>query len=137
MLVPQIVRSMVEREMLTRIESAARLSVSRACGFGLLATGTFMLGMMGNLHLAFRCGGFLLLMMALILILKSFHVVRQPYRSTETWLILRQEDRPTAETAQQIISTVLHDIYVEYARLSALGGGALLAVGLVLGWISG
>ena len=118
--------------MLEPIEKAAHTSVARACGFGLVAVGTLMIGMMGLPALAFKCGGLSLLLMTAILILKAMTVPNQRYSRTETWMILAKPDRPPPEVAQQIVSGVLRDVYLDYARFSALASGLLSCVGLLL-----
>lgn len=118
--------------MLERIEHAAQVSVARACSFALLGIATAMVGMSGELQLAFKSGGLLLLMTTAVLVTKALHVPHKPYRSTEVWLMLRDEDRPSAETAQQIISGVLREVYIEYARLNALAAALLLGLAIVM-----
>jgi hypothetical protein len=118
--------------MMERIEKAAFVSVGRAMGFAGLAIGTFMIGMSANPQLCFKTGGILVMLTCAILILKAIWVETQPYKQTEVWLMLRQEDRPTAETAQQIISGVLREIYLQFAeRMAAVACGMfLVTIGL-------
>jgi hypothetical protein len=118
--------------MLERIERAALVSVSRACGFAAITIFTFMVGMSGSPALCFKAGGLMVLLTTAVLILKAVTVRAQPYKSTEVWLMLAREDRPSAETAQQLISGVLREIYLEYARHTAGLAAAMLAITLVM-----
>jgi hypothetical protein len=119
--------------MLERIEKAAQLSVSRAMGFAGLAIGTFMVGMSASPMLCFKTGGILVMLTCAILVLKAIWVETQPYKQTEVWVMLRAEDRPSAEIAQQIISTILRDIYLRYAEHAAAIASGMFAVTILLG----
>jgi hypothetical protein len=114
--------------MIERIEQAAQLSVARACGFAAIAIVTFMIGFASSPALCFKSGGIMMLMTTAVLLLKASWVAKQPYKTTEVWLLLRQEDRPNEATAQQIISGVLRDIYLTFARITA--GLAAFMLGL-------
>lgn len=118
--------------MLERIESAAQVSVARACGFASIGIVTLMLGMSSTPALCFKAGGLLVLLTSAVLILKGVGVAVQPYKSTEVWLMLRQEDRPSADIAQRIISGVLREIYLEFARHTAAVAAMLLGLAFVL-----
>ena len=101
-----------------RIQGAAEISIGRAVGFGALAIGTGMVGLVFDPVLAFKTGGALTLLMAAILQLKAERARSQPYRSTEVWLLLdRQLDLPDTH-AQRIVSTVLRAVYRRYAGAS-------------------
>lgn len=101
--------------MLQRIEDTANVSVARGCAFGLLAIFTFMIGLVGDPHLALRSGGFLSLLMCMILVLCAWHAPHKHYKSTETWLMLPRDVRPHPEIAQRIISRVLRDAFYRFA----------------------
>jgi hypothetical protein len=101
-----------------RIQVAAETSIGRAVGFGALAIGTVMFGLVFDPAFAFKTGGALTLLMAAILELKAERARSQPYRSTEVWLLLdRQLDLPDAH-AQRIVSSVLRSVYQRYAKAS-------------------
>lgn len=118
--------------MLERIEHAAQVSVARACGFAAVAIVTFMIGLASSPALCFKAGGIMMLMTTSVLLLKSSLVMSQPYKTTEVWIMLRKEDRPNAETAQQIISGILREIYLTFACHSASIAAAMLALAVVL-----
>jgi hypothetical protein len=101
-----------------RIQVAAEISIGRAVGFGALAVGTVMVGLIFEPVLALKTGSALTLLMALILLLKSARALSQPYRRTEVWLILDKRLGLPEESAQRMVSQVLQDTYHRYARRS-------------------
>jgi hypothetical protein len=119
-----------------RIQVAAELSIGRAVGFGALAIGTVVLGLIFDPVLALKTGGALTLLMAAVIQLKAERARFQPYRSTEVWLILdRHLDLPD-DHAQRIVSTVLRSIYHRYAQASVAVAVGLWLLGLGLQLIS-
>jgi hypothetical protein len=69
-------------------------TVLRACGFGALAIFCVMIGMSFHPKLAFQAGGFLTMIMAFILILKSREALTKDYRRTEMWLYIEKDFPP-------------------------------------------
>ena len=63
-----------------RIQVAAEISIGRAVGFGALAVGTVVLGLIFEPVLALKTGSALTLLMALVLLLKSEQARSRPYR---------------------------------------------------------
>ncbi|MFM9938045.1 MAG: hypothetical protein ACKVP7_00950 [Hyphomicrobiaceae bacterium] len=118
--------------MLERIERVAHLSVARACGFAAVAIGTMIVGFSGDMQLALKAGGFLTLLVCLVLLLKAQLVRTQPYKRTEVWLMLRPEERPQAAIAQQIIATVLRETYLQFALHAGLCAAGCLTGSLLL-----
>ena len=112
-----------------RIQVAAETSIGRAVGFGALAIGTVVLGLIFDPVLALKTGGALTLLMAAIIQLKAERARLQPYRSTEVWLLLDKRLGLPEDHAQRVVSTVLRSVYDRYAQAS-LG----VAVGL---WLLG
>jgi hypothetical protein len=112
-----------------RIRAAAEISVGRAVGFGALAVGTVVIGLVFEPVLALKTGGALTLLMVAVLLLKSEQARTRPYRRTEVWLILDRRLGLPEDRAQRMVSQVLHDTYDRYARY-CLG----VAVGL---WLLG
>src|SRR6266550_7155824 len=90
-------------------------TVLRACGFACLAIFCVMIGMSFNPRLAFQAGGFLTMMMAFVLILKSREALTKDYRKTEMWLYLEKDFRPPEAYAQWASATVLRDTYLTFA----------------------
>lgn len=111
---------------------AAHTSVSRACGFGALAIFCFMAGFSYEPHLAARVGAMFALIMSGVLLVKALAAPKVPYKSTETWIILDDVDRPPANVAQAIISGVLHEVFLIYARYSFVSAAVLFAAGFLL-----
>lgn len=106
--------------MTNPVEAAAFVSVGRACGFAGLAVLCVVLGLSFDPPLAARTGGFMSLAICLILLFRAWRVHRQPYKRTETWLILRKDDRPRAEVAQRLISTALKEAYLFFAQKASV-----------------
>ncbi|MDX2288466.1 MAG: hypothetical protein NW217_06555 [Hyphomicrobiaceae bacterium] len=120
------------------IERAALISVGRGCGFGGLAIFCFMAGLSFQPVLAVTTGGILLLLMTAVLVLRAIRARTLPYKSTEMWLILAQEQRPPATVAQRIVGNVMRTTYFDFAHRAALGAAVLLtsSVGLrLMEWV--
>jgi len=98
------------------IRAIAYETVMRACGFGSLAIFCVMVGMSFSPRLAFQTGGFLTLMMALILIYKAWEAPGKNHRHPEMWLYLPKEHRPPEGSAQWAVSTVMRETYLTFAR---------------------
>lgn len=107
-------------EATEHIRQVAYEIVLRACGFASLGIFCVMIGMSFDPHLAFQAGGTLTLIMSAVLILKAFEARRKNYRHTEMWLYLAEEHRPPKASAQRISSMVLREVYLTFARWTAL-----------------
>ena len=94
--------------------------VLRACAFGSLAIFCVMIGLSFLPRSAFQAGGFLSLVMTLVLILKAYEARTKDHRRMEMWLYLPKELRPPQAHAQQTISTVMRETYLTFARWTAL-----------------
>jgi len=119
--------------MIERIEHLANISVARGCGFAALGILTFFIGMSSDLVAAFKSAGYLTLLACIILLLKAGFAPRQPYRRTELWVMLKPDERPDASVAQRLISTVLREAYLRFARQAALLSAMFLACGVLGG----
>ena len=119
------------------IERAAHVSVARACGFCALAVICFMVGFSYQPALALRVGGMLCLAVTLVLLFKAAAAQRQPYRSTETWLMLPEAERPPPAIAQALIAQVLRRVFLQYARYAASASVVLLAAAVLLALVPG
>lgn len=95
-------------------------TVLRACCFGLLAIFCVMIGLSFVPHAAFQAGGFLSMAMTLVLVEKAHKATRKDHRRTEVWLLLPRERRPPAAEAQGIISAIMRETYLLFARWTAL-----------------
>lgn len=103
--------------------------VLRACSFAALAIFCLMFGMSFMPKAAFQAGGFLTLLMSVILILKAYEANIKDHRRTELWLCLAKEHRPPAAYAQQVSAAVLRETYLRVALWAA-------TVAIVLGTIA-
>jgi hypothetical protein len=117
------------------VERAANLSVGRACAFTCLAILCFMVGFSYQPTLSARVGGSFALLASIILLIKAWLAPTTPYKQTETWLILEDNEKPAADTAQQVIGTMLRRIFLDYARFAALIAVLLLAASVLFGFI--
>jgi hypothetical protein len=113
------------------IERAANVSVARACGFCALGIICFMVGFSYQPALAARVGGMLCFAVTVGLLLKAAVAQRKPYRSTETWLMLAEAERPPPAIAQAVIGAVLRRVFLQYASYSASASVLLLAAAVL------
>jgi len=114
------------------IENAAFISVGRACGFAGLAVFCMVFGLLFDPVLAARTGGLISLAVAATLALYAHFARTRPYKRTEVWMILRQEERPPKTVAQQLIGEVLRVTYIKFARQTALVALTFLTVSVIL-----
>lgn len=112
------------------MRQVAYATVLRACAFGSLTIFCFMVGLSFEPRLAFQAGGVLTMGMTAILVFKAQEARTKPYRRTEMWLYLPEEARPPATMAQQLISVVLHETYMTFARWTS--GMAVVMWGIAL-----
>jgi hypothetical protein len=114
------------------IERVAHVSVGRACGFCGLAIICFMVGFSYEPYLSARAGGLFSFALTLVLVFKGMRAMRQPYKSTETWLMLTEAERPPAAVAQAVIGAVLRGVFFQYARYCAAVTVVLLSAATLL-----
>ena len=95
-------------------------TVLRACGFASLAIFCVMIGLSFLPRSAFQAGGFLTMAMTLVLVLKAREARTKDHRRTEMWLYLPKENRPPQAVAQRTISTLMREIYLLFARWTAI-----------------
>jgi hypothetical protein len=119
--------------MLDRIETLAHVTVARACGFAALAIFTLMIGFAGDFQASLKAGGYLSMLVCLILVLCAWNAPRYPYKHTELWLLLTPAERPAAEIAQKLIGGVLREAYLKFALHSAWLGCGMLVTAVLLG----
>lgn len=116
--------------MMEEIRRVALETVLRACGFGFLAIFCVMIGLSFQPRSAFQAGGFLSMVMTLVLVVKAQEARTKDHRRTEMWLYLPEERRPPAIHAQQTIAGVMRDIYLQCARWTAIISIVMWAVAL-------
>ena len=95
-------------------------TVLRACGFASLAIFCVMIGLSFLPRSAFQAGGFLSLTMTLVLIFKAREARTKDHRRTEMWLYLPKESRPPQALAQMMISSLMRETYLSFARWTAI-----------------
>jgi hypothetical protein len=95
-------------------------TVLRACGFASLAIFCVMIGLSFLPRSAFQAGGFLSMVMTLVLALKAYEARTKDHRRTEMWLYLSKESRPPQAYAQRMISKVMRETYLLFARWTAI-----------------
>jgi hypothetical protein len=115
------------------LRKAAFISVARGCGFGMLAIVCVMVGMSFNPRLVFQAGGFLTLLMTVILMIKARNALTKDYKKTEMWLILPKDFRPPERYAQWATATVMRDAYFTFAQYTALISISMWAAALIVG----
>ena len=105
-------------------------TVLRACGFASLAIFCVMIGLSFLPRSAFQAGGFLSMVMTLVLVLKAHEAKTKDHRRTEMWLYLPEERRPPAGHAQQTIAAVMRETYLQCARWTAIISIVMWAIAL-------
>ncbi len=111
----------------------ADTSIRRACGFGLIAVFTSMVGFSAAPYLAVRIGAFMVTAGAVILLWRGQTAPRRRYRDTEVWLMIR-DTAPAMpkERLQRLIGGALADSYFWHARIAAYVAVAMWAVALLM-----
>lgn len=118
------------------VRQAAMVSTARACGFGALAVMTTMIGFAGTPVLSLKIGGVCFLLVTVVLILKAWRAPLMPYKKTEVWLLLAQEDRPSSTFAQTVIASARIEAFYRFAHISATIAALFLAGGILAGLFS-
>jgi len=111
---------MTEWRIVEEMRRIAYETVLRACGFASLAIFCVMIGLSFLPRAAFQAGGFLTILMTLVLVLKAREARTKDYRRTEMWLYLAKESRPPQALAQKLVSTLMREIYLQFARWTAI-----------------
>jgi hypothetical protein len=106
-------------------------TVLRACGFASLAIFCVMIGLSFLPRSAFQAGGFLSLTMTLVLIFKAREARTKDHRRTEMWLYLPKESRPPQALAQQMISNLMRETYLSFARWTAIISIVMWTIALI------
>lgn len=106
-------------------------TVLRACGFASLAIFCVMIGLSFLPRSAFQAGGFLSLTMTLVLIFKAREARTKDHRRTEMWLYLPKESRPPQALAQMVISSLMRETYLSFARWTAIISIVMWTIALI------
>jgi hypothetical protein len=110
----------MEWRIMEEMRRIAYETVLRACGFASLAIFCIMIGLSFLPRVAFQSGGFLSIVMTLVLVLKAREARTKDHRRTEMWLYLPKGSRPPQALAQKMISTVMRETYLQFARWTAI-----------------
>jgi hypothetical protein len=112
--------------------------VWRGFGFCWLAIAAAMSGLIFDLPLACRVGAVLALILALALQFRAETYHRIKYiKESEVWIMLGEDDRPSKEMARQLIVPAMRGELREKALYSAVMGGGLFLISLVLRLLMG
>jgi hypothetical protein len=106
-------------------------TVLRACGFASLAIFCVMIGLSFLPRSAFQAGGFLSILMTLVLVLKAREARTKDHRRTEMWLYLPKENRPPLASAQRTVSMVMRETYLLFASWTAMISIVMWSIALV------
>jgi hypothetical protein len=131
---PVFVRAWRIMEEMRRI---AYETVLRACGFASLAIFCVMIALSFLPRSAFQAGGFLTIVMTLVLMLKAHEARTKDHRRTEMWLYLPKDRRPPQAYAQQTISALMREIYLQFAQWTALISIVMLTIALLFSLVDG
>jgi hypothetical protein len=113
----------------------ADASIRRACGFGLVAIFTTMIGLSAEPYIAVRCGAFMITLAAVILLWRGQTAPRRRYRDTEVWLMIRDTAPAISkDRLQRLIGGALADSYYWHARIAAYIAVTMWAVALLM-WV--
>lgn len=117
---------------LERLREVAFLTIGRAVGFGGLAVFCVMAGTAFDPLLAVQAGGFGVLIILAVLLIKARFALTADHRKTEMWLYLKKEERPAEAYARWAASTVLRDTYLQFARWMAVLAVAFWTLAVLL-----
>ncbi|MGQ7790892.1 hypothetical protein ACUN0C_00610 [Faunimonas sp. B44] len=115
-----------------RLRNLAFQSIGRAVGFAGLAIFVMMAGLSYDPLLALRSGGILVLILLIILLLRARASAAGDHTRTELWLYLDKSERPAEPYARWVISTVLREAYLRFARWTAAVAAVLWSSALLL-----
>jgi hypothetical protein len=110
----------------------AYTTVLRACAFASLAIFCIMIGLSFLPRSAFQAGGFLTIVMTLVLVLKAHEARTKDHRHTELWLYLPKGSRPPQGIAQKTISTLMRETYLLFARWTAIISIVMWTIALLI-----
>jgi hypothetical protein len=116
-----------------RVRNLADLSIRRGCGFGLIAIGTAMTGMAGDIAMAIKGGAIMTTLMGAVLVIKALRASATNYRRTEVWIMLGKKiDGWPPHRLQQLIGGILRDRYLWHAEKTAVAALTLWMATFVL-----
>ena len=114
------------------LENAALVSIGRAYGFSWLAILCIIFAFSFQPPLAAAVGGVLCIIFTLVLGACAWYAKFKKYDRTQMWMMLPKEARPPKEVAQRVISRILRDTYLWFAKQTAVMSIVFLAIGILL-----
>ena len=123
------------KRIMEEMRQIAYTTVLRACAFASLAIFCVMIGLSFQPRSAFQAGGFLSIVMTLVLVLKGHEARSKDHRHTELWLYLPKESRPPQAIAQKMISTLMRETYLLFARWTAIISIVMWTIALLFSFI--
>lgn len=102
-----------------RIRQFADLSVRRAAGFGLLAIALVVLVLHSDRPLAMHALAALLTIEAITLYFCGLRAEKVPCRRREIWLLMEGQHGMGENRVQRIISQIMRETFMAYARRMA------------------
>jgi hypothetical protein len=115
-----------------QIRYLADVSIRRACGFGLMAICTALVGVASDAMLVFKMAAICSSAMAAILVIKAIQAPARNYRRTEVWLMLDKKHDLPESAAQRVFGSILQERYMWHATITASAAGVLWLVTLFL-----
>ena len=113
----------------------ANASIRRACGFGLIAIFTAMIGFSADPYIEVRCGAFMTTVAAVILLWRGQGAPKRNFRDTEVWLMIRNTaPAMPKDRLQRLIGEALAERYFWHARIAAYVAVTMWAVALLM-WV--
>lgn len=91
-----------------------------------------MVGLSERMSVSLKAGGYGMLLMCMVLLLKALLALNQHYKRTELWLMLEPTERPREAVAQRLLGGILRETYLVFAARTALAAAVLLVGAMVL-----
>lgn len=113
------------------LRGLAMVSVGRAVFFCWIGIATLVLAFSFDPSLALKVGGVSALILCLALVERACRTDRSDPRGTELWSMLEPAKRPTGDPGHRLLSSVLAETYLRFARWAA-GAAATFFAGAVL-----
>lgn len=118
------------------LRSLAMISVGRAVFFCWIGIATLVLAFSFDPPLALKVGGVCALILCLVLVERHGRTDRIDPRGTELWSMLEPAKRPKRESADRLLTSVLAETYLRFARWAAGAASAFFAAAFLTGAIA-
>lgn len=113
------------------IRQTAMTCVGRAVFFGYLAISMVMLGSIFDLVLFFRSGAILAFVQTAVLVWFAQTAQLRDPKTTETWILLSEKDRPHNDHARRAFANVMKEVYLFYATYTFAAGAVSFVVSIL------